>query len=56
MPLVLRLVRAAMAAAIVVALTYQLVRSLQHTDLGVVSFFSYFTPPWCWPCSRFDPT
>ena len=24
-------------------LTYQLVRSLQHTDLGVVSFFSYFT-------------
>jgi hypothetical protein len=42
-PTVLRLVRAAMAAAIVIALTYQLVRSLQHTDLGVVSFFSYFT-------------
>jgi len=32
-----------MAAAIVIALTYQLVRSLQDTDLGVVSFFSYFT-------------
>jgi len=43
MPTVLRLVRAVMAAAIVVALTYQLVRTLQHTDLGVVSFFSYFT-------------
>ena len=43
MPTVLRLVRAGMAAAIAVALTYQLVRSLQHTDLGVVSFFSYFT-------------
>ena len=43
MPTVLRLVRAATAAAILIALTYQLVRSLQDTDLGVVSFFSYFT-------------
>lgn len=43
MPTVLRSVRATMAAAIVVALTYQLVRALQHTDLGIVSFFSYFT-------------
>jgi hypothetical protein len=43
MPTVLRSVRAAMAAAIVVALTYQLVRTLRHTDLGAVSFFSYFT-------------
>jgi hypothetical protein len=43
MPIALRLVRAAMAAAIVIALTYQLVRSLQHTSLSVVSFFSYFT-------------
>jgi len=43
MPMAQRVVRAAMAAAIVVALTYQLVRSLQHSNLGVVSFFSYFT-------------
>ena len=46
MPTVLRLVRAGMAAAIVVASTDPARPvPLQHTDLGVVSFFSYFTAP-----------